>query len=92
MDPPHVPGFLVTMLKCLLTVDTLVVALPVQLLVLIELNFSPEVSPALPLTAEMRMCDMESLMSPQISIVNCCESAGQTCQLFWSPVTMLLVI
>ena len=71
MDPPHVPGFLVT-------VVTLMAALPVQLLVILKLHFSPEASPAVPLTAEMRMGDVESRVLPHTGIINCCESAGQT--------------
>ena len=86
MDPSHVPGFLVMKLKCLLTVVTLVAAIPMQLLVILELHLSPEASPAVPLTAEIRMGDVESRVLPHTGIMNCSESAGQTFKLFWSSV------
>ena len=85
------PGFLVPKLKCLLTVVTLVAAILMQLLVILELHFSPEASPAVPLTAEMRMGDVESPMSPHTGIVNCLESTGQAFQLLWSFSAMLLM-
>ena len=84
-------GFLITKPECLVTVVALVAAIPVQLLVILELHLSPEASPAVPLTAEMRMGDVESPMSPHTGIVNCLESTGQTFQLLWSFSAMLLM-
>ena len=84
-------GFLITKPECLFTVVALVSTIPVQLLVVLELHLSPEASPAGPLSAEMRMGDMESPMSLHTVIVNCLESTGQTFQLLWSFSAMLLM-
>ena len=85
------PGFLVPKLKCLLTVVTLEAAITMQLLVILKLHFSPEASPAVPLTAEMRIGDVGSTVSPHASTMNCFESTDQTFELLWSYTAKLFV-
>ena len=91
MNLDHVSSFLVTKPECLITVVTLMATILVKLLVILELHFSPEPSPAVPLTAEMRIGDVGSTVSPHASTMNCFESTDQTFELLWSYTAKLFV-